>query len=371
MTFLIGNTNSPVRALTRDRRNQPLYVTKAQGANVFLDDGSILTDFIMGYGCLPFGHAFPPLVQQLQKGMQHGSSFGITSTKEEQAAQAIITSLQLPNTWKVRMGNSGSDATALAVRLAQTHTGKTRFIRFKECYPGWNQLFFDDTGCIAEFNNIESVKKMVKKNKSEISAIILEPICANNGLHFPANNFLQELQYLCSEENILLIFDEVITAYRLHFGGAFSYYGVQPDIITLGKTLSNGYPFGAVLGKKEIMEHCAPKGRLFHAGTFNGNSLVCDSILFTLSYLDKHYKDFKKIERCFSNTRNIVSIGSMFHIQTKNKKMHKELYFSCLENGILLSPSHHEVGFVSLAHTEQDIEKFAKIVSNTLFSKSM
>ncbi len=363
MNYLIQNVNSPVRSLARDADGELLQVSRGEGAHLFTEDGRKFLDFIMGYGCLPFGHAFPPLLDFLKKEMARGSSFGLTSTVEIQLAKNITQALDLDEHYKTRFTNSGSEAAMLAVRIAQKFTGKKKIIKFQECYHGWGEVFTDTATILpAKFNNLESVKNQIKQHKGEIAVLILEPVCANQGLILPQENFLKELESICREEKILLILDEVISAFRIHFGGAFRFFDIQPDLIVLGKVLSQGYPFGAVVGREEILGELTPEGELFHAGTFNGNLLSCSAANFTLDYLKENYSKLADLGKTFDQNENIENIGTLFSIKNKTPEEYRELYLKLLKENILISPSHEEVGFISLAHAKEDIELLSSVL---------
>jgi len=363
MDFLIGNTNSPVRSLAM-KNGEMIAVERGSGSQIFLKDGTALLDFVLGYGCLPFGHAYPPLIEYLQKKLECGSAFGLTSTAEMEVAEAVICALDLNKDFAMRMLCSGSDATALAIRLSKHHTGRRKIITFTECYHGWGEAFFDtETVLSARFNDLDSVQYHIEKNPDAIAAIILEPFCANNGLILPEGEFLKKLEDLCKEKGIMLLFDEVITAFRLHFGGAFRFYGVQPDIIILGKVLSQGYPFGAVVGKREIMKHLSPSGNLFHAGTFNGNLLACHAALFTLDHLHKHFSELSETAAYLQKKiQGVHQAGTVFSLPTKDNSEYTRLYNRLLENNIFISPSRSEVSFLSLTHGKREIDALSEVM---------
>jgi len=355
---LINSVNSPVRAQAVGRNKKLLQASKGAGAYLYLKNKQKLLDFVMGYGCLPFGHAHPDLVKFLEQRIKRGSSFGLTNTEEIKLAKNILKAFELNKNHRVRFVNSGSDAANLAIRLAQKFTYKTKIIKFQECYHGWGEDFFNQDKILeARFNNIQSVKDKIAKNKDKIAALIMEPFCANNGLIMPENNFLKQVEKICREEKIIFILDEVISAFRLHFGSAAQYFNINPDLILLGKTLSQGYPFGAVVGNKKILNHLAPAGDLFHAGTFNGNLLVCSAANFSLNYLRKNFAKLDGLAGSLKNIPQIKSIGSVFWIKAKNKKQYQKLYFDLLKKNIFISPSQDEVSFLSLAHQKSHIQK--------------
>ncbi len=297
----------------------------------------------------------------MEKKLKEGSSFGLTSTQEIQLAKNILNALTLDEQFKIRFTNNGSEAATLAVRLAQKFTNKKKIIKFQECYHGWGETFTNPSTILpANFNDLNSVKKQIQDHRGEIAALILEPFCANTGLILPRKDFLKEVEQICREEKIIFIADEVISAFRLHFGGAFRFFDIEPDLILLGKVLSQGYPFGAVIGREQILEQLTPSGELFHAGTFNGNLLSSAAANFTLDYLRDHFTELTELSQHLGETKNIKSVGTVFSLGNKSTQEHRKLFLRLLGGNILISPSPEEVAFLSLAHTKKDIESLGQ-----------
>ncbi len=401
--WIPGGVNSPVRAFKSVGRN-PLFIAKARGSNIWDVDGNIYIDYVCSWGPLILGHAYPSIVEAVKKAATRGTSYGAPTEIEVKLAE-IICKL-MPSVEMVRMVNSGTEATMSAVRLARAYTGRNKIIKFEGCYHGHADGFLIKAGSgattlgipdspgvpeaiaketlNAKFNCIESVEQLISRFGSQIAAVIVEPAAGNMGVVPPKNNFLQDLWKICTREKILLIFDEVITGFRLALGGAQEFYGVKADLTTLGKIIGGGFPAGAYGGRREIMEMISPQGPVYQAGTLSGNPIAVAAGYETLKILS-HDKDvYKKLE--IKSARlgeriqdNIMSlgvpvkfqrVGSMFTLfftekevidydaaKSSDTKKFGAYFNEMLQQGIYLPPSQFEAAFLSTAHTAAEIEK--------------
>ncbi len=411
--YIPGGVNSPVRAFKSVGLN-PLFIAKAKGSKVFDADGKEYIDYVGSWGPMILGHSNPVIIEALKEQLQYGTSYGAPTEKEIEIAKLIIDAV--PSVEKVRLVNSGTEATMSAIRIARGFTGKDKIIKFEGCYHGHVDALLVKAGSgaltfgtpdspgvpedfakltlTAEFNNIESVKKIINENKNEIAAVILEPIPGNMGVIEPDEDFLKELREVTSNEGIVLIFDEVMSGFRVSYGGAQKLYNIIPDLTTLGKIIGGGLPVGAFGGRKEIMDFVAPEGKVYQAGTLSGNPLAVTAGIETLKML-KNTKIYKKLEDSSSylteGMKNILKnkklktcfkrVGSMFcmFFTDKNVQNFKDAvssdtslfseYFSLmLKEGIYIAPSQYEAGFMSTAHSKEDLDKtltaFEKAVNN-------
>ena len=400
--FIPGGVNSPVRAY-KAVGGSPPFINKARGTRICDEDGNEFIDFVGSWGPMILGHAHPPIISALEKVMENGMSFGAPTSLEIELASLIAEAV--PSIDMVRMVSSGTEATMSAIRLARGYTNRSKIIKFEGCYHGHVDSLLVKAGSGATtfgipdslgipedfakntialpFNDIVSVKDTVEEFGEEIAAIILEPIPGNMGVILPKHGFLEGLRELCNQYGIVLIFDEVITGFRVSFGGAQELYGVMPDLTCLGKIIGGGLPVGAFGGKREVMEKMAPLGPVYQAGTLSGNPLAMTAGIETLKILSQSgvYEDLemkgktlsKGIEKAASNAGVPVfsaMVGSMFTLfftngtvtdYTSAKICDTDIfrkYFSAMLNeGIYLPPSQFESWFVSLAHTEDDMEK--------------
>ncbi len=398
-----GGVNSPVRAFKSVGRN-PLFIKRASGSRVWDVDGNEYIDYVGTWGPAILGHAHPRVIEAVRKAALDGTSFGAPTELEIKMAELICR--LVPSVELVRMVNSGTEATMSAVRLARAFTGKQKIIKFEGCYHGHGDSFLikagsgaltfgvpDSPGVPAQlagltlnatFNSLESVQQLVEQNRGEIAAIILEPVVGNMGCIPPRPGFLEGLRAICSKENILLIFDEVMTGFRLAPGGAQQLYGISPDLSTFGKIIGGGLPVGAYGGRKEIMEMVAPSGPMYQAGTLSGNPLAMTAGLETLTIVAED-KDFyarlellgKQLEEGIGEIVKALGVpvtsnrvGSMFtlfftptHVVdyptalTADRKRFALYFRVMLEQGIYLAPSQFEAAFLSAAHTAADIER--------------
>lgn len=404
-----GGTNSPVRAF-KSVGGTPIFIKKAKGSKIVDIDGNAYIDYVASWGPMIHGHAYQLVLEALKKAAKLGTSFGAPTILESDLAEMIIS--MVPSIQMLRMVSSGTEATMSAIRLARGYTGKTKIIKFAGCYHGHADSFLIKAGSgaatlglpdspgvtpgtagdtlIAEYNDLASVEKLFSENGKNIAAVIVEPVTGNMGVVLPVRGFLEGLRKITEKNNSLLIFDEVITGFRVAKGGAQEYYGVKPDLTTLGKIIGGGLPVGAYGGKKEIMMHMAPAGNIYQAGTLSGNPLAMIAGLTTLrAILDNptFYADMEKkskmledgIKKNLNETgvKAIINrIGSMFtlfflkpgdnqltainnlHDALKADKERYAKYFSLsLEAGIYLAPSQFECAFISSSHTDFDIER--------------
>lgn len=401
--FIPGGVNSPVRAF-KSVGGDPLFITKGYGSKMVDADDNEYIDYIGSWGPHLFGHNPDFIKEALLTQIENGVSFGAPTEIEIKMAE-LITEL-VPSVEMVRMVNSGTEATMSAIRAARGYTGKEKFIKFEGCYHGHADYFLIKAGSgaltlgvptspgvtkgnaadtlLADFNDIDSVKKMVAENKDEIAAIILEPIAGNMGVIPATKEFLTGLRELCNEEEIVLIFDEVMTGFRVAPGGAQEVLGIKPDLSTFGKIIGGGLPVGAFGGKKEIMEKIAPVGPVYQAGTLSGNPLAMAAGYAALneiknnrnvyklleekaSYLEKGMREnLKSIGKNYFMTR-IGSMSCMFFVEEEVKDFKSAVksdtvlygkYFNeMLKRGIYLAPAQFEAMFVSTVHTKNDLDK--------------
>jgi glutamate-1-semialdehyde 2,1-aminomutase len=398
-----GGVNSPVRAFKSVGRD-PLYIAKAAGSRIHDVDGNEFIDYIGSWGPMILGHAHERVIDAIKSAAENGTSFGASNEKEIELAKLVKKFV--PTIDMVRMVNSGTEATMSAMRLARGFTGREKIIKFEGCYHGHGDSFLSKAGSgvmtlglpdspgvtrstaqdtlNARYNDIGSVQKLVEKNRSEIAAVFIEPVAGNMGCVAADPAFLQALRALCSLEGILLIFDEVMSGFRVARGGAQQLYGVAADLTTFGKIIGGGLPVGAYGGRREIMEMVAPSGSVYQAGTLSGNPLAMTAGIETLKAIDED-KDFyprlaESSQYLYDGIQNdlndlnldytINSCGSMFTLFFTNEKVTDfdtaktsdtgafSAYFRrMLESGVYLPPSQFEACFVSAAHTRQDMNK--------------
>jgi len=404
--YIPGGVNSPVRAF-KSVGGDPLFITKGKGSKFYDADGNEYIDYIGSWGPHLFGHNPQFIKNALLKAVENGTSFGAPTELEIKMANLIVD--LVPSIEKVRMVNSGTEATMSAIRAARGFTGKEKFIKFEGCYHGHADYFLIKAGSgaltlgvptspgvtkgnaadtlIADYNNIESVKNLIKTNKGELAAVIIEPIAGNMGVVSSNKNFLLELRSLCSEENIVLIFDEVMTGFRVAAGGAQEVSGVTPDISTFGKIIGGGLPVGAFGGKAEIMNMIAPAGPVYQAGTLSGNPLAMAAGIAALSHIKKHPKIYDELEIKSSYLengfkKNLDSVGKKYAMNRvgsmmcmffteepvtdfnsafiSDTELYGKYYHQMLQRGIYLAPAQFEALFVSTAHSNEDLDKTIK-----------
>lgn len=397
-----GGVNSPVRAFSAVG-GTPVFVEKAKGAYLYDVDGNKLIDYINSWGPMILGHAHEPVVNAVIDKAKKGTSFGMPTEIETEIAALAVS--MVPNIDKIRFVNSGTEACMSAVRLARGYTGKDKIIKFAGCYHGHSDSFLIQAGSgavtfgapnspgvtqgtakdtlLATYNDLNNVEEVIAANKDEIACIILEPVAGNMGCIPPAKGFLEGLRNLCDANNILLIFDEVMTGFRLAAGGAQELFGVRADIVTFGKVIGGGLPVGAFAARKEIMDHLAPIGPVYQAGTLSGNPLAMAAGLAMLKELDQNRQVFESINKKTEYLHKglnaaltsegvkftINRVGSMIsvHFSEKpvidfasaaaaNNENFKKFFHGMLNEGIYIAPSAFETWFLCDALSYEDLD---------------
>jgi glutamate-1-semialdehyde 2,1-aminomutase len=407
--FIPGGVNSPVRAF-RGVGGEPFFVTSAQGSRITTAEGRELIDYVGTWGPAILGHAPDAVIAAVCATASHGLSFGIPNPYEVEMARTICT--LVPSVEKVRMVNSGTEATMSCVRLARGFTGRDKIIKFEGCYHGHVDSLLvkagsgalthgqpDSAGVPAAFanltitvpfNDLDAVRSAFNASKGEIAALILEPVPANAGLYLPEAGFLEGLRELCTEEGALLIFDEVMTGFRLAPGGAQEIYGVTPDLTAMGKVIGGGLPVGAFGGRADIMDKLSPDGAVYQAGTLSGNPVAMAAGLSQLgemikrggwSHLEELGYEFESRVRSAIAGRPLTfhRIGSMFCLyfcegpvrnleeaQKSDRAAFARFFHACLDRGVYFAPSQFEAGFLSLAHTADDIDETARVAAEAI-----
>ena len=357
--YLVGGVNSPLRAF-KQIGMAPIFIKKAKGANIYSEDNRKFIDYCMSWGVLILGHSHSEVIASVSSAAKNGVTFGAATKKEIELAALINRAI--PSMEKIRFTNSGTEAVMGAMKLARAYTKKNKFIKFAGSYHGWA----DYVSYTARSDDLKNTEALIRKHKKDIAAIIIEPVGANNGVMIPQDDFLKGLKLLSDKYGTLLIFDEVVTGFRLAFGGAQNVFGVKPDITCLGKIIGGGLAIGAFGGRQEIMNLLAPKGDVYQAGTFSGNPLVAHAGLTTLKILSK--KDYSQLENLTNNlsrnTKEIKNFRSMFSFKFKDKKEFSSFYRRMLRNNIYFAPSLFETNFVSFSHTQKDIEKTTEAINH-------
>jgi glutamate-1-semialdehyde 2,1-aminomutase len=416
-----GGVNSPVRAF-RNVDGEPFFVAHAAGAKIWDVDGKQFLDYVGSWGPAILGHAPKVVVDAVREAATRGLSFGIPNPLEVEMAELICD--WVPSIEKVRMVNSGTEATMSCIRLARAFTGRDKIIKFDGCYHGHVDALLVKTGSGAlthgqpssagvpsafvdltislPFNDAELLRKAFQENKNEIAAVMLEPIPANAGLYFPKEKFLSVLREECTTNGALLIFDELITGFRVARGGAQEIYGIKPDLTALGKIIGGGLPVGAFGGRAEIMNQLSPDGPVYQAGTLSGNPIAMAAGLAQLRELER-INGWKLLEELGAQFEELAldaikfaaanpprgghakidvtfhRIGSMFCLffaagpvvdlasaQRSDLKMFARFFHACLKRGVYFGPSQFETGFISTAHTAEDIERTGAIIREAL-----
>ena len=397
-----GGVNSPVRAYLSVHMC-PRFITRADGPYIWDEDGKQYIDYVCSWGPMILGHNHPVIREAVEKAVKDGLSFGAPTRREVEMAE-LMTEI-VPNIEMVRMVNSGTEAVMSAIRLARGATGRDKIIKFAGCYHGHSDCLLVNAGSsalagghpssagvpvdivkhtlTAQYNDLSSVETLLQANPGQVACIIVEPVAANMGVVGPAPGFLEGLRRLCDENGALLIFDEVITGFRLALGGAQSYYGVRADLVTFGKIIGGGMPVGAYAGSRELMEQVAPCGPVYQAGTLSGNPVAMAAGLAQLNYLKEHpevYTDIaSKGEKLAGSLRGAIAktgapvvvnqIGSLLapfftptavstFVDAKGSDVGKYArYFQgMLERGVALAPAQFEAMFVSAAHGEEELQ---------------
>lgn len=409
--LLPGGVNSPVRAF-KSVGGVPVFIENGEGSKIYDVDGNEYIDYVGSWGPHLFGHNPPFIKQALIDAIEKGTSFGAPTELEIQLAE-LVKEL-VPSVEMIRFVNSGTEATMSAIRVARAFTKRDKIIKFEGCYHGHADFFLIKAGSgaltfgvptspgvtqnnakdtlVAEFNKIDSVKDLIQRNKNEIAAIILEPIAGNMGVIPAEKNFLEELRQICDEEKIVLIFDEVMTGFRVAKGGAQEIYNIKPDLTTFGKIIGGGLPVGAYGGKIEIMSMVSPAGPVYQAGTLSGNPLAMSAGIAALTHIKENPDIYNLIEKksakletglkdilsTFNKSFALNRSGSMmtlFFVEDEvryyenaiksDTKLFANYFHRMLERGIYLAPAQFEAFFVSTVHTDEDIEKTLKAASET------
>jgi glutamate-1-semialdehyde 2,1-aminomutase len=404
--YIPGGVNSPVRAFKSVGGN-PVFMARGEGSKLFDVDGNEYIDYIGSWGPHIFGHNPPFIKEAVLKALENGSSFGAPTEMEVEMAK-LITSM-VPSIEMVRMVNSGTEATMSAVRVARGYTNREKIIKFEGCYHGHADFFLIKAGSgaltfgqpdspgvtkgtandtlIAKYNDLDSVIELVKQNKGEIAALILEPVVGNMGVVIPTEDFMNGLREICTKEGIVFIFDEVMTGFRLAQGGAQEVFGITPDMTTFGKIIGGGLPVGAFGGKREIMEKLAPMGPVYQAGTLSGNPLAMAAGFAALTHIkenpgiydlleektDRLETGFRENLEKLGKAYRINRIGSMismffteqpvYDLESAMKSdtaLYAKFFHGMLDRGIYLPPAQFESWFLSTALTDDDIERTIK-----------
>lgn len=397
-----GGVNSPVRAF-KSVGADPLFIRKASGSRIIDEDNNSYIDYVGSWGPMIVGHCHPQVVEAVKNAMNDGASFGAPTNLEIKLAEMVIDAV--PSIEMVRMVSSGTEATMSAIRLARGFTGRDKILKFSGCYHGHADSLLVKAGSGAatfgvpdspgvpadfakhtltgEYNSLDSVRSLVAENKGNIACVIVEPVAGNMGTVPPRDGFLEGLREICTNEGIILIFDEVMSGFRVAYGGAQELYGITPDMTTLGKIIGGGLPVGAFGGKREIMEKLSPSGGVYQAGTLSGNPLAMSAGIATLNLL-KQPGFYEKLEEKSSYVANGIAkaakdagypiystrVGSMFcaffskedvfdwpSASKCDTKAFARYFLAMLDEGVYLAPSQFETAFVSAALSEDDMEK--------------
>lgn len=332
-----------------------MFIKSAKGSKITDVDGNEYIDYVGSFGALIFGHTHPKVVSAAEKAVDNGSSFGASVELESELAKEICAAF--PSVELLRLTNSGTEAVMGALKLAKAFTKKNKIIKFRECYHGWSEQPYLE----ARFNDLESVKKLASK---EIAAVIVEPIGGNSGVIPPAAGFLEGLRRVCDKNEMVLIFDEVITGFRVAYGGAQELYGVKADFTCFGKIIGGGFPVGAFGGRRDIMKLLAPEGPVYQAGTFSGNPVTAAAGLAILRLLKSKkvydYLEEKSKALAAGLKLKVNRVGSMFSFRLNN---YPEFFWKMMKKGIYFAPSEKEVSFISATHSWDDIERTIKAVN--------
>lgn len=415
VNLIPGGVNSPVRAFGSVGMT-PRFIASAEGAYMTDADGKRYLDYVGSWGPMILGHANPMVLEKVMEACRRGLSFGAATEAEVDMARLICS--MVPSVEMVRMVNSGTEAVMSAVRAARGYTGRNKIIKFEGCYHGHSDAMLvkagsgvmtagvpDSSGVpagctedtlLAVYNDLDSVKDLFDAWDGQIAALIVEPVGANMGVVPPAPGFLEGLRKLCTEHGAVLIFDEVITGFRLARGGAQEYYGIQADLTTYGKIIGGGMPVGAYGGRREIMEVVSPVGKVYQAGTLSGNPVAMAAGLAQLTYLNEHPEIYKDLERkgellyggmenlcCEHNlpyqVNHVSSLGCLFFsadpvtdyasAKKSDTKAFTEYFRQMLESGIYIAPSQFEAMFLSAAHTDEELEFTLEKMAQILLTK--
>jgi glutamate-1-semialdehyde 2,1-aminomutase len=406
-----GGVNSPVRAF-KGVGGTPIFVKEAKGAYLYDEDGNRLIDYINSWGPMILGHAYEPVVNAVIEKAKKGTSFGMPTELETEIAKLAIS--MVPNIDKIRFVNSGTEACMSAIRLARGFTKRDKIIKFSGCYHGHSDSFLIAAGSglstfgvpnspgvtagtakdtlLANYNDIENVKALFESNKNEIAAIIVEPVAGNMGCIPPKSGFLEDLRTICSENGTLLIFDEVMTGFRLAKGGVQELYGIKADIVCFGKVIGGGLPVGAFAARSEIMNYLAPLGPVYQAGTLSGNPLAMAAGLEMLKALNADAEIFNRLAEKTTYLENgikkvlseanvihtINRVGSMISVHFDANPVYdfatakngdndtfKKFFHGLLKRGVYIAPSAYETWFITDALTYEDLDFTIKAITET------
>ena len=406
-----GGVNSPVRAF-RAVGGNPIFIDRAKGSKIYDVDGNVYIDYVLSWGPLILGHTHPKVINALKKAAERGTSYGAPTSLEIRLAELVLKAY--PSMDKVRMVNSGTEAAMSAIRVARGFTGRDKIIKFEGCYHGHADGLLVKAGSGATtfgvpdsagvpksyakntitlpFNDITAIKTVINKEWRSIACVIIEPVVGNIGCVLPKSGFLESLRKLTRGYGIVLIFDEVMTGFRVAYGGAQAHYGISPDMTCLGKVIGGGLPVGAYGGKKEIMSMVSPEGPVYQAGTLSGNPLAMTAGIETLKILSKAntYKRLENIaallERGLVDAAGKAGVKTRFYragtmfcnyftntnvidyktAKTSDTSRFARFFSGMLKRGINIAPSQFEAGFISLAHTEKDIERTVRAAYESL-----
>lgn len=406
-----GGVNSPVRAFKAIGRH-PLFIDRAEGSTLIDADGNRYIDYVGSWGPMIAGHSHPKIVEAIRKAAGRGTSYGAPTALEIDLAEQVCAAF--PNMEQVRMVSSGTEAAMSAIRLARGFTARNKILKFEGCYHGHADSLLVEAGSgvatfgipaspgvpadfarhtlTAPFNDLDRVKALVEEHKADLAAIILEPIAGNMGCVPPQPGFLSGLRDLCDRHGMLLIVDEVMTGFRVAYGGAQQLYGVKGDLVCLGKIIGGGMPVGAFGGRRDIMRQLAPEGGVYQAGTLSGNPLAMSAGLAALALLREEgvYEQLEERSACLAEGLRqaataagvpacLQRVGSMFccyfqagpvrsfaDARASDTRVFATFFGNMLDNGVNLAPSQFEAGFVSLAHTPEDIDRTIEAAHRSL-----
>ncbi|MEM3810669.1 MAG: glutamate-1-semialdehyde 2,1-aminomutase [Conexivisphaerales archaeon] len=408
LRVMVGGVNSPVRAF-KGVGGTPLFIERGKGSRIWDADGNKFTDFTCSWGAILLGHSHPEVIRASRNAINNGSSFGAPTLAELQLAEVI--SERVKTAEMVRLVNSGTEAAMTAIRLSRGYTNKKIIVKFEGNYHGHSDIVLSKAGsglatlgmpssagvteeCVSDtvtlkYNDVEAFESFIDENGSRVAAVIVEPIAGNMGV-IPADTaFLSSLRKKCDQSSCVLIFDEVITGFRVSREGAQGLYGIYPDLSVFGKVIGGGFPIGAVAGRSDIMKHLAPEGPVYQAGTLAGNPVAAAAGLTVLSHLDNGF--YKKLEEYGKNIENLIKsaarnnkieitvnrVGSMFSpfftasaiknfndVLNTKKELYPRFFWSLIKNGIYAPPSPYESYFFTSSHSELDAERFGHAINN-------
>ena len=408
--YLVGGVNSPVRAF-KALGMEPLFIAKGKGSRVWDVDGNEFIDYVLSWGPLILGHAHDQIINAIKQVSNYGTSFGAPTELEIEMAKAVVEAV--PSVEMVRFVNSGTEATMSAIRLARGYTGRKKIIKFEGCYHGHGDSLLVSAGSgvatlgipgtpgipeelaqltiVLPYNDIDAVEEAFKKYGDDIACVIIEPVAGNMGVVAPSKEYHQRLREITKEYGALLIWDEVMTGFRLALGGAQELYGIEPDLTTMGKVIGAGLPVGAYGGKAEIMKYVAPEGPVYQAGTLSGNPLAMAAGLRQLQILKekspyeeldqkgaKLEKGMKELIEKYGIKATVNRVGSMITMfftdkevknfadaKSSDLELFNKFYKLMLEKGIYLAPSQFEASFLSTAHSDEDIATTLNAIEDT------